>query len=325
MLHAATVTPLHIAGTADDAISDPRELVRALMEGDKRLTQAKIAAESGISSTTLSQWLNGVYGGDNAAIEAKLKRWAETTQAARAQAAAMPAAPGFVETATSARVVAALRYAQVAGDMAVVYGGAGLGKTEGIKRYAVLAPNVWHATMTRASANVVTALDVIVEALGLHVAGGANKLHTAICKRVTNTGGLLVVDEAQHLSEAALDQIRAIHDATGVGIALVGNEQVYARMTGGNRAAYLDRLFSRIGKKVRLVRATQDDVSALLDGWNIRDAKTRALLGDIAGKPGALRGMTKVLRLASMYASAEKRALEFDDVRAAWKELGGAE
>src|ERR1035437_1267786 len=52
------------------------------------------------------------------------------------------------------------------------------------------------------------------------------------------TGGLLVIDEAQHLSVAALDQIRSIHDATDLGIALVGNQQVYARLTGGNRAAY---------------------------------------------------------------------------------------
>lgn len=268
--------------------------------------------------------MNGVYGGDNAAIEAKLLRWAETTQAAREQAAAMPAAPGYIETHTSGRVIAALRYAQVAGDIAVVYGGAGLGKSEGIKRYTVIAPNVWHATMTRASANVVTALEVIVEALGLHTAGGANKLHTAICKRVANTGGLLVIDEAQHLTEAALDQIRGIHDATGIGIALVGNAQVHARMTG-NRAAYLDRLFSRIGKKVRLVKATQEDVTALLDSWNISETKTRTLLAEIASKPGALRGMTKVLRLASMYAAAGKRVLGLEDVRAAWKELGGAE
>ena len=322
---SATVTQIHVAGETVESTTDVRTLVRALMDGDKRLSQAKIAAESGISSTTLSQWLNGVYGGDNAAVEAKLLRWTETTQAARAQAAAMPATPGYVATHTSERVIAALRYAQVAGDIAVVYGGAGLGKSEAIKRYSVIAPNVWHATMTRASANVVTALEVIVESLGINALGGANKLHNAICKRVLNTGGLLVIDEAQHLTEAALDQVRAIHDATGIGIALVGNAQVYARMTGGDRAAYLDRLFSRVGKKVRLVKATQDDVVALLDGWDIRDAKARALLADIASKPGALRGMTKVLRLASMYAAAEKHALGLEDVRAAWKELGGAE
>lgn len=322
MLESTQSTSALPSAAEAEATIDVRALVRTLMEGDKTLSQAKIAVAAGISSTTLSQWLSGSYGGDNVAIEAKMLRWAEAAQAARDQAAAMPAAPGYVETHTGSRIIGALRYAQVAGDMTVIYGGAGLGKTESIKRYKTMAPNVWHATMTKASANVVTALEVIVEALGLGASGGANKLHAAVCKRVANTGGLLTIDEAQHLTEAALDQIRAIHDATGIGIALVGNEQVFARMTGGNRAAYLDRLFSRIGKKVRLTKPTQDDVAALLEGWNVRDSKTRNLLTDIASKPGALRGMTKVLRLASMYAAAEKRPLGYDDVRAAWKELG---
>lgn len=321
---AANAATLPTAAEAAAAI-DVRTLVRSLIESDKRLSQAKVATEAGISSTTLSQYLSASYGGDNAAIEAKLLRWAETTQAARAQAAAMPTAPGFVETPTSARVIGALRYAQVAGDMAVIYGSAGVGKSESIKRYRLTAPNVWHATMTRASANVVTALEVIADALGLTVSGGANKLHKAICKKLAGTGGLLVIDEAQHLTEAALDQVRGIHDETGIGVAFVGNEQVYARMTGGNRAAYLDRLFSRIGKKVRLTKSTQEDVAALIDGWAVRDAKTRALLLDIASKPGALRGVTKVLRLASMFAAAEQRTLSYDDVRAAWRELGGVE
>ncbi|WP_282265982.1 AAA family ATPase [Stenotrophomonas sp. PS02298] len=325
MLDAATTAATLPTAAEAESTLDVRALVRSLQADDKRLSQAKIAAESGVSSTTLSQWLGGIYGGDNAAIEAKMLRWAETTQAQRAQAATMPAAPDYIETPTCTRVIDALRYAQLAGDMAVVYGSAGLGKTKAIIKYKTMAPNVWHATMTKASANVVTSLEVVVEALGLTPSGGANKLHAAACRRVANTNGLLVVDEAQHLTEAALDQIRAIHDATGIGIALVGNEAVYARMTGGNRAAYLDRLFSRIGKKVRLIRPSQEDVAALLDGWNVRDGKTRTLLSDIASKPGGLRAMGKVLRLANMFAAAEKRAMGYDDVRSAWRELGATE
>ncbi len=327
MLH--TTTPVT---DASDAVADAapaidlRDQIRMLMDSDKRLSQARVAKEAGISPTTMSQWLSGTYPGDNAAIEEKLIKWVETTQAARAQSDVMPTGPDYVPTPSAEKVIAALRYAQVANDIAVVYGGAGLGKTTGIKQYRRAAPNVWHATMTPASASVVPALEEIAEAVGVsNPAGGASKLHRAICRRIANAGGLLVVDEAQHLSVAALDQIRSIHDETQVGIALVGNEQVYARMTGGNRAAYLDRLFSRIGKKVRLIKSTQGDIEALLDAWGIEDAKCRPQLIEIASKPGGLRGLTKVLRLASMYAAASKRALCCDDVRAAWRELGGVE
>jgi len=319
----ATVTQLHTPNEPSIAV---RDQLRGLMDADKRLTQALIAKQVGLSGTVISQWINGQYPGDNDAVEAKVLRWIETTAAARAHADAMPAAPGYVDTPSSQRVIAAMRYAQVAGDIAVIYGGAGLGKTSSIRRYAQTAPNVFVATMTPASASVVTALQEIAEAVNTVVSSsGAATLHRAIVRKITSTEGLLVIDEAQHLSVAALDQIRSIHDATGIGIALVGNEEVYARMTGGNRAAYLDRLYSRVGKKVRLIKSTPADIDALLGAWRISEAKCRVQLTEIASKPGGLRILTKVLRLGSMYAAAESRAVCCDDVRSAWRELGGVE
>lgn len=306
--------------------ADLRSQIKAMMDTDRTLTGARISKESGVSATAFSRWRAGTYEGDNEAVEAKLQRWIDTIQSQAQAQRAMPEPPAFVDTPTSARVIDALRYAQVAGDIAVVYGGAGLGKTTSINRYSETASNVFHATMSPASASVVTALEEVAEAVGASGAvGGAAKLHRAICRKLAGSQGLLVIDESQHLSVAALDQIRSIHDATGIGIALVGNEQVYARMTGGNRAAYLDRLYSRIGKRVRLVRATKDDINSLIKAWGIEDGKCRQQLVDIASKPGGLRGLTKVLRLAAMFAAAQERPLCCDDVRAAWRELGGAE
>lgn len=318
---------IQMAAHAPATEADLRLQVRQLLDTDRRFTQARAAREVGISATTFSQWLSGTYAGDNEGVEAKIQRWLDQLTHERAAQAAMPSAPDYVETPSGKRILAALRYAQVAGDIAVIYGGAGLSKTSSIKHYRRGAPNVWHATMTPASSSVVTALEEIAEAVGTAGAqgGGAQRLHKAICRRVDDTAGLLVIDEAQHLSTAALDQIRSIHDATGVGIALVGNEQVYARMTGGNRVAFLDRLFSRIGKKVRLQRATDDDIDALITAWGVQEAKCRATLADIASKPGALRGLTKVLRLAAMQAAAESRPICCSDVKAAWRELGGSE
>lgn len=324
------VVAMPAATTAETAAAVPdadlRLQVRQLLDG-ARYTQSRVAKEVGISPTAISQWLSGSYAGDNEAIESKVLRWLQQLNHERAAQAAMPAAPEYVETPSGLRILAALRYAQVAGDIAVIYGGAGLSKTSSIQHYRRAAPNVWHATMTPASASVVTALEEIAEAVGTAgvQGGGAQRLHKAVCRRVADTAGLLVIDEAQHLSTAALDQIRSIHDATGVGAALVGNEQVYARMTGGNRVAFLDRLFSRIGKKVRLVRAIEGDVDALIGAWGIAEPKCRATLMDIASKPGALRGLTKVLRLAAVQAAAEARTICCADVKTAWRELGGVE
>ena len=298
-----------------------RDLIRAAMQRDKRLSQAILAKESGVSATTLNQWLGGKYPGDNEGIDAKLRLWLEADQARRAAGSAMPVAPSYVSTPTSARILGALGYAQMAGDIAVVYGNAGVSKTETVKHYRDSSPNVWIATMTPSTSGVVPALEEICDALGISPGGGARKMAKAICKRVRDTHGLLCIDEAQHLGVPALDEIRAIHDDTGVGIALVGNDGVFARMAGGRNAAQLDRLYSRVGKRLRLQQATEGDIVALIKAWGIEDAKCHTTLIQIARGSGALRTLTKTLRLASMYAAAEGRGVCCEDVRAAATEL----
>jgi DNA transposition AAA+ family ATPase len=301
-----------------------RTEVRATMAGDKRLSQAATAKEAGISPAAFNQWLNANYKGDNEALDAKVRIWLESYHARLAAGDGLPEAPAFVATPTASRVISALGYAQVAGDIVVSYGAAGLGKTTACRRYQTSRPNVWIATMTPASSGVVTSLEDICEALDVTEGGGARRMFRAIVKRVRDTHGLLVIDEAQHLSVAALDQIRSIHDATGVGIALVGNEGVYARMAGGRNAAQLDRLFSRIGRRLSLRRSTDADIQALVKAWGIEDKKCLPTIMDIARRPGALRTLTKTLRLAAMQAAAESRAICCQDVRAAARELGGA-
>jgi hypothetical protein len=302
-----------------------RERVQALLDSDKRLTQTQVAREVGISGGALNQWLKGVYAGDNAGVDAKVLRWLDAFERERMGLDTLPAAPGYVATPTSERVLGTLRYAQMAGDFVIVYGGAGVGKTQACKRYASIAPNVWHVEMTPSTSGLVPCLEAFAEVMGIRGGGGAAKHKREIYKRVRNTHGLIIVDEANHLAPGTLEEIRGIHDATGIGVALVGNEETYTRIASGARAAYLDRVNSRLGKKTPVKRATADDVDALLGAWKFGDAGCKKLCHEIAKRPGALRGLTKTLQLASMYAHAEKRALCCEDIQAAWRELGGAE
>lgn len=236
----------------------------------------------------------------------------------------LAAGPAWVSTPTSERVIAGLRYAQLAGDIVIIYGGAGLGKTHSIRHYQASSPNVFHVELSPATGSILACLEEIALALGINdYARTAAYLHRAICVRLRNTSALLVFDEAQELGMQALDQVRCIHDRAKVGIALVGNERVYAQMAGSNRAAYLDRLYSRIGKRIHLKRASESDADALIAAWGISDGASRARCRAIAAKPGALRVLSKALRLAAAYALADSRAVCSDDIDAAWYDLGG--
>lgn len=294
--------------------------VRAEIER-RNISQAQAAREIGVSPTTLTQLLGGTYAADPTRQIERLARWLGMQEEARAAQAKLPLAPGWIAIPTAERVLAALGYAQMAGDIAVIYGGAGLGKTTAAREYAGRYPNVWIATMTPATAGVTTALEEICIALGFRdLPQGAARMSRAIVARATGTGGLLIIDEAQHLSVAALDAVRALHDATGVGVALIGNEMVFARMTGGHRAAYLDRLYSRIGKRVRLARATREDIERLAHAFGVRNGALKPIT-EIGARAGALRAVIKTLRLASMMASGKD--ITPQHIEAAWRDLEG--
>lgn len=320
--HASNEQP--IESDADRAEQEARVKLRAAMKADSSITQASLSRQISISESRVSQWIGGKYPGDNAEITRKVEQWLQARETKAARAQTMPAAPSYVATPTSERVIVSLRYAHFAADMALVYGQSGLGKTEAVLQYQKTVPNVFVATMTPSSASLVPALQVIAEAVGAASdSGGAQNIHRAICKRLRNTNGLLIIDEANHLSVPALEQIRSIYDDVKIGVALVGNKEILERMTSGHHAKNLDRLYSRIGKRDSFTKCTKEDALNILDAWGVKDAECRRQLTDIASKPGALRTMSKVLRLASMYAAAESRPLSLADVRAAGRELAG--
>lgn len=312
------VVKMQTGEVADDVLAAVRSEIER-----RGLSQSQISREAGVSQSALTQLLGGNYAADPRRLCIKLAQWLARLheQAAQPQ---MAAAPEWVSTPSAERVLAALGYAQMAGDIAVIYGGAGVGKSTAAREYQRRYPQVWVATMSPATAGVSTALEELCLALGMReLPQSAARMQREIVARVRGTGGLLLVDEAQHLTVAALDAIRTIHDATGVGVALMGNELIYARMTGGNRAAWLDRLFSRIGRRLRLPRASRDDVLALAAEHGVSEPASLKRLTAIGAQAGALRGVTKCLRLARMIAAGVDEPLADAHLAAAWRDLTG--
>lgn len=244
---------------------------------------------------------------------------------------AHPAAPrdaspvslsAWVETPTGIRVMGTLSYAQALPDIAVVYGGPGTGKTCAARQYVSTGVHVWMATMTPATSGVVPALEEVCAAIGIPAANGAAPLHRAIVQRVTGTGGLLIVDEAQHLIPAALDQLRSIHDAGSIGLVLMGSRDLHTRMAGGEAATTLERLRARIGRRLALNTPTSGDAGALADAYGVPAGGARKLLVEVATKAGGLRSVVKLLRVA-LIQNPGAAAFNEANLRAAWRDLAG--
>lgn len=283
---------------SDVNIADIRGVLRTLVDG-KRFTFAQVARETGLSSGTVSSFMNEKYNGDNERVETALTRWIEKQQAG----AEIPEPPRFIETPTVKQIWTAFRYAHLTECIGVVCGNPGVGKSEAAREYRRGNDNVWLITVTPACSSVLECLTELAYELGMNDSPRRKgPLARALRRRLDGTQGLIIIDEADHLGAETLEELRLLQEATRVGLVLMGNHRVYSNMTGGNRTVEFARLFSRIAKRVAINKTKKADVAAIADAWSITGEKERELLQQIAQKPGALRILSHSLRLAAMTA-----------------------
>lgn len=282
----------------------------------------ELGKRTGIAAGTLSQFGSSKgYAGDEQRVAEQVYRYQQQLAAQAAIRVTAPEIPGFFRGPTAQDVENALSWGQ-RGRIVVIATGAGMGKTSTIRHYQASVANVWVVTIAPSSAGVMNMQQKTLHALGDRDANGPpNKLTGMIIDKVRATGGLLIFDEAQHLSEKALEEIRGWHDETGIGVVLSGNIKVLTRLEGGNRRADFAQIFSRVAH--RIVRATplQGDADALFDAWNLTDEGCLRAVREICMKPGALRGATFTLELAHMIAATEGASVTAGHIRDAWAHL----
>ena len=213
----------------------------------------------------------------------------------------LPAGPGWVDTPSSRRIFAALACAREDGEIAVIHGGTGVGKTMTAERYRSESKNVWIAGMSQAKNRLRPMLEEVMRACGLaHVHGSAYRMEREIVEKIRQSRdwedevsrGLLVIDEAQHLDHPQIEELRTLHDESGCGLALLGNDAFGARIQLPEFAA----LASRVDARVHLEAAADADVAALLDAWGVGGAKALGQALAFAAPPRGLRGLARALQ-----------------------------
>lgn len=265
-----------------------------------------IAQQLGIASGTISSFGVNKYEGDVAKIAAVIERYF----AAEAEAVSMRRdrvieAPAFQPTRAAKKLFSVLHYAR-RGKMAAAATSPGFGKTSALRQFAADVPNVFLATMAPSTAGVQPMLTAILKVMGeREVRGSPLMLSDRIRERVAGAHAVLCLDDAQHLSEKALDELRGIHDLTGCGIALFGNAGLMERLEGGNRAISHAQLYSRIGIKFMEIRAYPEDAQQLGRAWGIDDAGALDWLAKLSATGGGLRTVTQVIELAMFLAVSE--------------------
>ena len=205
--------------------------------------------------------------------------------------------PDWVDTPSSRLVFSTLAAARRHAEIAVIHGGTGTGKTAAAKRYASTSEHVWVAGMSPAADRLRPCLQQLAQAFDLgYVSGGAHRIQIELVRSMRGTGGLLVIDEAQHLGHSQLEQLRHLYDATECGLALLGNDLLGSRIGHPQFAA----LASRVGARLPLPRVTAEDVDALLDAWGIGGASAREDALALSAPPGGVRAVTRALKRGTL-------------------------
>jgi len=276
-----------------------------------------------IPTGTLSQFGSPRgYAGNEQKLAETIFKFRQTISTQAQIAVEAPEVPDFYSTPTSSQLEAVLKWAQ-RGRITLAAMGPGLGKTKTAARFSACYSNVFLATMTPSTAGVNNMQQEVLMSLGERdPVGTPQKLSRQIRDRVKNLENpLLIIDEAQHLSEKAVEEIRSWNDAVGLGIALFGNLSVIQRLEGGSRRAAFAQLYSRVSFRVVRQQPLQGDIDAMADAWGVFEPAERQYLTTIAMLPGGLRGATMALELATMIASTEQRALAKSDLQDAWAQL----
>ena len=281
-------------------------------------TWSMLAKSLDTPTGTLSAFGTNNYNVRNEDIARRIFRYRQmlTSQAERSEGLAID--PGYFETPTSRRLTGLMVYAQM-GRITLGATGPGTGKDMAAREYASSVSNVWIATMRESDRTLSAMCRRVLRAIGVDVRGGGSASHMSeqVVDKVRGKRGLLIVNEANHLGLAEIEEIRGWHDETGVGVCFLGNEELLMRIEGGAKSQQYGRLNSRIAQRHQQNLPEEADVVAFCDAWRLEDAGMRDLLRRIALTPGAggLRECRQIVEGASMLAADDNRPLAFSDLK----------
>lgn len=257
------------------------------------MNQTMLARGIGVSSASISMYLNDTYaakGGKYETIEPKIEAFLEV-QESKAQREELVL--GFVSTKTTRRISEVMRDAHEAGDTVVIYGQAGLGKTQAVKNYCEKNPA---AILIEAnpSFTALVLMRKLAAAAKVSTVGSLNDLFESVSDRLRDSGRLIVVDEAENLPLRALEIIRRLHDDTGCGLVLSGMPRLVANLRG--KHGELVQLYSRVSVALNLGDSMPDEELEEIARAAMPEADDETIAELVKHSNGNTRRMSKLMR-----------------------------
>jgi len=313
--HATREAVAHVA--AGDAVEDVAAAVAAIRADLERLgvshaTLAKVLEVKPAVVALLLEDPERIPAGPRHTLLRDAQRWCAADARDRELRAAR-----FVPTPVTRLVAGLLRLVGETRIGAVILGGAGLGKSYALHAAAAELPGriivIRADTDSRGGRGILRA---VATAAGVPAAAAAPSVKAAV-QAVRETGGVLAVDEAQLLSVAALEALRAVFDEARVGLVLCATTlgQLLDTRADPLVAPLISRFAARLDLDAKLLAPAQDGrTRTWLDAATLQeivarqvpcslDADAGRLLLDAANfAPGHLRRAVNAAAIAAVFA-----------------------
>lgn len=281
-----------------------------LTQVQKTVSIQQISQEVPYSRSTISKFISGMYKGDEKGVEEQLAKWYANYTGAEVDIS--PAPPLKTQGTGQARfyasrdakaVMGVCQSCQEYGEMGIVTGRSGYGKTYALRGYAKSPKVAYIECDTTMSPRDL--LKELYEALGLPVRNGTNhdRVKGIVDFLTANPGWLLVIDEADKLMSRytynKMEILRSIFDHcskedgySSCGVVVAGEPGLEAQIE-----TYLDRYANRTIFRAKLGGLSEAEVEEYLSDRQIEPGALAELKARALNKrTGCFRLLDRTLR-----------------------------
>ncbi len=245
-------------------------------------------------------------------IEQKLAAWFAELDTERATT--QTAAASFVETAVTRKVWDGFERARELCEIVEIAAPPGTGKTCSADQFLAKCRKlegfdcpVWRITLSEFSLSIKSVLHLIACEVNPDSINKELPQDFATARLIEDKtegrGGLLIVDEAQHIGDARLNNglnilngLRHFVDRKLFGIALLSNGEIYRRAVGGKHGQLSSRMEAW---RVEVKSVPDEDVDLIMAAWGVSGKPAREWCIKRAKGAGGLRALTNAFRHAA--------------------------
>lgn len=235
------------------------EFITLKSQTDNGFNQRSMANALGIAQSTLSALRSDTYTGNIIKMKNKivnyLQREKDKTDSPKRE---MP----FIRTRAAENIFNIARQCHLDGEIGVVTGDAGFGKTVALKEYAKkYSDTILVEADLGYSARIL--FRELLREVNIELFAHLHDMFDAFVNKVRGTGKLIIVDEAEHLPYKALELVRRINDKAHVGVLLVGMPILLNNLMG--KKQQYRQLYSRVSAYYQLDKLDEADTKKLVD------------------------------------------------------------